>query len=166
MTPELLAVGRIGRPHGIRGEVNVEPLSEVEARFQPGSVLRLERGGTLTVASARRHQRRLLVKFEEIADRTAAETFRGQVLVIPVDQAPAPPQGAFWVHDVVGLEVVTEGGRSLGRVLEVEANPANDVWITDAGALIPAVRDVVVLVDVAAGRVTVRDLPGLVPSDD
>jgi 16S rRNA processing protein RimM len=61
----------------------------------------------------------------------------------------------------VGLEVVTEEGRSLGRIAEVQGNPANDLWVTDSGALIPAVREVVVGVDLEAGRVTIRELPGL-----
>jgi 16S rRNA processing protein RimM len=159
VTAELLAVGRIGRAHGIRGEVSVEPLSEVEARFEPGSVLQVEDGDRLTVAAARRHQQRLLVKFEEVPDRTAAEALRGGLLVIPADRAPAPPEGAFWIHDVIGLEVVTEGGRSLGRILEVRANPANDLWITEEGTAIPANRELVLAVDVAGGRVTIRDLP-------
>ena len=161
MTEELLAVGRIARAHGIRGEVSIEPLTEVPSRFDPGSALRLESGRTLTVATSRRHQRRLLVRFEEIPDRSAAETLRGQVLVIPADRTPAAPEGSFWIHQVVGLEVVTEGGRSLGRIREVQGNPANDLWVTEDGAAIPANRELVTDVDLDAGRVTIRDLPGL-----
>ncbi len=72
MTEELLAVGRIARAHGIRGEVSIEPLSEVEARYAPGAELFLEDGRKLTVATARRHHHRLLVKFDEISDRSEA----------------------------------------------------------------------------------------------
>lgn len=156
-------MGRVGRAHGVRGEVAVRPLSEVESRFAPGSVLLLGPGGErrLTVRGSRPHRTRLLVSFEEVAGRTEAESLRGRVLLVPAGSAPPPPEGAFWVHEVVGLEVVTEDGRSLGRVREVLANPANDVWVTDGGALIPAVHDVVLRVELAAGRVTVRDLPGL-----
>lgn len=160
---ELLAVGRVARAHGIHGEVAVQSLTEVTDRYAPGAVLSLEDGRTLTVQAARPHQRRLLVKFEEIADRSAAERIRGQVLLVPADLAPTiDEEDRFWVHQVVGLEVVTEEGRSLGRIREVQANPANDLWVTDAGALIPAVRAFVRDVDLAVGRVTVRELPGLV----
>lgn len=162
MTAELLAVGRIARAHGVRGEVAVQPLTEVESRFAPGSVLRLEDGTTLTVEKSRPHQHRILVKFEEAADRAAADRLRGQVLLI--SSAEVPPLGQedrFWVHQVVGLEVFTEGGRSLGRVREVQWNPANDLWVTESGMLIPAVRDVVLAVDLNAGRVTIREVPGL-----
>ena len=165
MTAELLAVGRISRAHGIAGEVSVHKLSEVEERFAPGSTLRLEDGRTLTVEKARPHQKALLVKFEEIADRTDAEALRGEVLLISSDQVPGAPEDAFWIHQVVGLEVVTENGHSLGKIKEVRSNPASDLWVTEDGTMIPAVHDVVTEVDMASGRVTVRDLPGLTSPD-
>lgn len=155
-------MGRIARSHGVGGEVSVRPLTEVGARFEPGSVLRLEDGRTLTVERSRPHRDRVLVKFEEVADRNQADELRGSLLVIPVELAPSIEEAdRFWVHQVVGLEVVTDRGRSLGRIREVQGNPANDLWVTDEGALIPAVREVVVDVDLARGRVTIRPLPGL-----
>lgn len=151
----------MSRAHGIGGEVSVQKLSEVEDRFAPGSQMRLEDGSTLTVEKTRPHKQLLLVKFEEVPDRNAAEALRGEVLLVPVDEAPDPPADAFWIHQVVGLEVVTEEGRSLGRIVEVEGNPANDLWVTDSGALIPAIREVVARVDLDARQVTIRELPGL-----
>jgi 16S rRNA processing protein RimM len=159
---ELLAVGRIARAFGIHGEVAVQTLTEVTDRYAPGAVFSLEDGRTLTVRAARPHQQRLLVTFVEIADRTEAERIRGQVLLVPAELAPTiDEEDRFWVHQVVGLEVVTEEGRSLGRIVEVQANPANDLWVTDGGVLIPAVREFVRDVDLALGRVTVSELPGL-----
>lgn len=155
-------MGRITRPHGVRGEVAVHPLSEIEERYAPGSVLSVDDGRTLTVRSSRPHHGRLLVTFEEIADRTEAEALRGALLLVPASAVPPPPEDAFWVHQIVGLEVVTEEGRALGRVREVIAGPANDVWVTEE-VLIPAVRDVVVSVDTGAGQVVIRDVPGLRP---
>ena len=165
MTAELLAVGRVSRAHGITGEVSVHKLSEVEERFAPGSKLRLEDGRTLTVEKSRPHQQAILVKFEEVADRNDAETLRGEVLLVSSDEVPGAPDDAFWIHEVVGLEVVTETGRSLGKIKEVQSNPANDLWVTDDGTMIPAVHDVVAEVDMASGKVTVRDLPGLTTPD-
>ena len=161
MSSELLAVGRISSAHGVRGEVSVHKLTEVEDRFAKGSILQLEDGRRMTVEASRPHQRNLLVKFEQVADRTQAEALRGQVLLVPSDASPHPPDGSFWVHQVVGLEVVTEDGRSLGTIVEVQANPANDLWVTESGVLLPAIRDLVVGVDLDAGRVTVREMPGL-----
>jgi 16S rRNA processing protein RimM len=165
---ELLAVGRITRAHGVRGEVAVLNLSEVESRFRPGSALSLEDGRVLTVASARPHGHRLLVRFEGVEDRTQAEALTGQVLLIPAGDAPPPPPGAYWVHQVVGLAVVTEEGKSLGRVREVLHNPANDLWVTEGPRgelLIPALSEVVIEVDVEAGRAIVRNVEGLTTED-
>jgi 16S rRNA processing protein RimM len=165
VTDELLAVGRVARAHGIRGEVAVQPLTEVGSRFDAGSVLRLEDGRSVTVTVSRRHQHRLLVRFEEVADRSAAEALRGEVLLVPSSDAPPIEEGdRFWVHEVVGLEVVDEEGRRIGRVREVLSNPANDVWVVDTerrDVLVPAVHDVVRSVDRDARRVVIRELPGL-----
>ncbi|MGH2711596.1 MAG: ribosome maturation factor RimM, partial [Actinomycetota bacterium] len=165
VTAELLAVGRVSRAHGIGGEVSVLPLTEVKARFAIGSKLQLEDGRTLTVETSRPHQKAQLVKFEEIADRNEAESLRGQVLLVSSDETPQAPTDSFWIHQVVGLEVVTEDGRSLGVIKDVESNPANDLWVTEDGTLIPAVREVVIDVDIESGKVTVRDLPGLTSPD-
>ena len=165
MSSELLAVGRIARAHGTRGEVAVLPLSEVASRYEPGSILLLEDGRRLTVEASRTHQRRLLVKFAEVSDRTEAESLRGETLVVRASSAPDLPEESFWVHEVVGLEVVTDDGRSLGRIREVQANPANDLWVTEDGTMIPAVREIVSGVDVGARTVTIHAPPGLVDRD-
>lgn len=162
MTEELLAVGRITRAHGVRGEVAVQSLTEVSERFAPGSVLLTEDHRRLTVRSTRAHGHRLLVTFDEIDDRTEAESLRGELLLIAATDTPRIEEpDRYWVHQVVGLDVVTEDGRSLGRISEVHSNPANDLWVTDRGALIPAVREVVRAVDLHRSRVTVVELPGL-----
>lgn len=159
-------MGRITKAHGIRGEVAVHPLTEVPDRFAPGSSVRLEDGRILTVESARPHQRGHLVKFQGVADRDRAEALRGQVLLVPAAESPPlHEEDRFWVHEVVGLEVVTESGRVLGRIREVQANPANDLWVTDGGALIPAIRQVVKDVDLRGGRVTIHELPGLLEGE-
>jgi 16S rRNA processing protein RimM len=162
VTDQLLAVGRVSRAHGIRGEVLVHPLSEVDARFEPDATVLLEDGRSLTVEAARPHQGRLLVKFREVPDRTAAEALRGEVLLIPATESPdLDDDERFWIHQIVGLDVVTEDGRRLGRIAEVRSNPANDLWVTEDGAMVPAIRDVVRNVDVEAGVVTIHELPGL-----
>jgi 16S rRNA processing protein RimM len=163
MAPEdLLLVGRIAKAHGVRGEVSVEPLSEVEGRFAPGSTLLAGEAGdrTLTVAAVRPHTARLLVRFEGVDGRDAAEALRGTLLFVRSDETPDLPEGSYWPHDLVGCEVVTEDGRSLGPLTEVLTGPANDLWVTGAG-MIPAVREFVVEVDLATRRIVVRTPPGL-----
>lgn len=159
MTDELIAVGRVTRAHGIGGEVAVQSLTEVESRYAKGSVLRLEDGRTLTVTSSRPHRDRVLVRFHEVPDRTAAERLRGAVLLVPVSEVPAAPEHAFWIHELIGLDVVTEEGERVGTVRDVLSNPANDVWVVEGergDVLIPAVRDAIVSVDREARRAVVR----------
>lgn len=163
---ELLLVGRIAKAHGVRGEVSVEPLTEVEERFARGSSLLAGEEGdrSLTVATARPHTSRLLVRFEGVDDREAAEALRGTLLFVRPEGTPDLPEGSYWPHQVVGCEVVTEEGRSLGPVTEVLGGPANDQWVTPAG-MIPAIREFVVEVDVDARRILVRTPPGLLEEE-
>ena len=159
-----VVVGRITRPHGLKGELSVLVLSEVEGRFADGAVVYLEDGRVLTVESARRHRSGLLVKFREVPDRTAAERLARSILMVPESASPELPDGSWWDHQLVGCEVVSESGRSLGTVREVIHTAANDVWSAvsdDRETLIPALKDVIVAVDTAGKRIVVREVPGL-----
>jgi len=170
---DYLVVGRIGKAHGLRGEVSVEPRTdEPDRRFAVGARLGVEskRPGsldttTLTVARTRWHSGRLLVTFEEIADRNAAEDARGTMLVVPVDphERPADPE-EFYDHQLVGLAVVTPAGEPLGKLTEVVHGAAQDLLVVSSGdreVLVPFVSELVPDVDLAAGRVVVDDRPGL-----
>jgi 16S rRNA processing protein RimM len=164
--PRWVAVGRITRTHGVKGEVAVLPLSDVGSRFEAGSTLFLEEreDRPLTVMASRPHQQRLLVAFRGVQDRTSAEALRGRYLFVPASSAPHLPEGEYWAHDLVGCDVLTEDGRSLGRIREILHTQANDVWVAEGAArevLIPALKDVVREVDVAGRRVVVREIPGL-----
>jgi 16S rRNA processing protein RimM len=166
-----VAVGRITRAHGVKGEVAVLPLSQVPSRFEPGSRLFLDEGRerAVTVAASRAHQQRLLVSFREVPDRTAAEALNGTYLFVPVEEVPAPPEGEFWAHELIGCSVWTESGRALGEVREVVHGPANDWWVAagDGGeTMIPALRDVVRSVDVAQRHIVVADVPGITAPEE
>ena len=159
-----VAVGRVTRAHGIHGEVSIHVLSDVESRFAPGAVLALEDGRTLTVEAVRPHRQRLLVKFREVPDRTAAEALGQRYLFVDEAAVPPAPEGAFWPHQLEGCEVVTEEGRSLGVIREVVHGVANDIWVAGDGdpeVLVPALKDVVASVDVEGKRVVIREVPGL-----
>jgi 16S rRNA processing protein RimM len=165
---ELLAVGLVTRAHGVKSEVAVRPLTEVESRFQPGAVLLLGPDGdrVLTVGTVRGpHHGKLLIHFREVSGRDEAESLRGQPLLIDARESPPLSEpDRYWVHEIVGLEVRTDDGRPLGRVREVLHNAANDVWVVEGDGgdvLIPAVREVVTSVDVAGGHVVIRDTVGL-----
>ena len=171
MTPDgRVAVGRITRAHGIKGEVAVLVLSEVEGRFAPGASVTMESGRVLVVDDVRPDRGRLLVTFREVPDRTVAETLAGQYLFVASDDVPPAPDGAFWPHQLEGADVVTESGRRLGVVVEIVPGPANDWWVVRgddlAEVMVPALKDIVVSVDVDGRHVVVRDVPGLTAPEE
>ena len=184
MSSTEVVVGRIGRAHGIRGELSVEPRTdEPERRFAAGTVLTTEAPGgaaphgpcrpvSLTVRATRWHQSRLLVTFEEITDRTQADAARGLVLLADVDadEAPEDPE-EFYDHQLVGLHVVTTEGDPVGELAEVVHGSAQDLLVVTTmdgrEVLVPFVRALVPVVDVPGGRVEVADRPGLLtPLED
>jgi len=160
-----VVVGRITRPHGVRGELTVMVLSEVPGRFDAGATVFLESGRALTIATSRPHKDRVLVTFSEVTDRESAEALRGAVLVVPESTSPPLPEGSWWDHQLVGCAVSTESGIELGELRQVIHTAANDVWSAVAASgvetLIPVLRDVLVSVDTDARRIVVREIPGL-----
>jgi len=170
-----VVVGRIGKPHGLRGEVTVEVRTdEPDRRFASGTTLRVEppRGGagshpSLTVATTRWHQGRLLVTFEQLDGRTAAEGARGLVLhaTVSADDRPEDPD-EFYDHQLVGLVAVDLDGRELGTVTGLSHGGAQDLLQIRTpdrrDTLVPFVKELVPEVDLAARRVVVADRPGLV----
>ncbi len=175
-----LVVGRIGKPHGLRGEVTVDVRTdEPELRFADGATLRAEppagsasRLTAVTVAGTRWHQGVLLARFEELGDRNAAEAARGIVLhaTLPADASPEDPE-EFYDHQLIGLEAVDLDGTPLGTVSRVVHGGAQDLLQIRTPdrreALVPFVAALVPEVDVAGGRVVVADRPGLVtPFED
>ena len=144
-------------------------LSEVPDRFAVGAVVYLEDGHPLTVESSRAHKDRLLITFREVRDRDTAEALKDALLVVPESMSPPLPEGSWWDHQLLGCEVVTESGRALGTLAELIHTPANDVWSViadDRETLIPALKDVIVSIDVAGKHIVVREIPGLTAPED
>ncbi len=170
MDQPTIVVGRIAKAHGLNGELVVEVRTDNPGRLATGATVFLEDGRTLTIERAHHHGRRLLLSFAESKDRSAAERLQGRLLLIPESWLPALPEGEYWPFQLEGSAVVTEAGRDLGTLAEVVANPANDLWVarTDGGVetLVPALRDVIVSVDVQDKRIVVRDVPGLTIPED
>src|SRR5215207_4336104 len=157
-----VAVGRVVKPHGVKGELVVEVRTdEPRQRFAVGSTLHLDRPtsqhSTVTVSSAHQHGERLLVRFAGIADRSAAEELRGALLTVDQEQLPptADPE-EFYDHQLVGLAVVLAGGGVVGTVADVLHGPGADLLVVArdgaAAALVPFVHQRVPTVDVAGGR--------------
>ena len=150
----LLEVGKIDKPHGIRGEVVVSLLTNRDERVAPGTVLTLKDGSTLTIASSRPHQHRWIVRFEEVSTREGADMLHSALLYAE----PLEDPEALWVHELIDAVVVdAETGNEIGRVTAVEENPASDLLVLDTGHLIP-LRFVL---EQQEGRLTVDLPPGL-----
>jgi len=167
--PERLIVARVVRPHGLRGEVLVEVLTDAPERFTPGLELALgDPDGPdplrpLTVSGLRWHSGKLLLRFAGHHDRDAVEGLRG-LLTVPFEAARELGPDEYWPHQLVGLTVVDPAGERVGAVAEVVPGTAHDLLSVrrDDGptVLVPAVA-ALVTIDLDAGRVTVADLPGL-----
>lgn len=166
----LLAVGRITRPHGIRGAVVVERMSDFEGRFQPGARLMLESSGVLSeveVETCSGAGDRLVVKFAGFASRNDTERLRGALLKVPVEWSPPLADGEYWPHELEGMKVSSAEGRELGRVSEVLETRAHDTLLVSGGEpgefMVPFVSEFVVEVDVKARVITVKLIEGMVP---
>lgn len=130
---DLLEVGRITKPHGIRGEVVVVLTTDRTERVAPGAVLQTTRRGPLTVEASRPHQGHWLVAFADVATRNEADELRGTVLLAARMDDP----DELWVHELIGARVVDVHGIELGTVDAVEDNPAADLLVLASGGLIP-----------------------------
>ena len=161
-----VAVGRVRTCFGVQGEVKILALCDDPARF-----------GDLTdvcvaFADGRREMARIrrartagpdpIIAFEGVTDKEAAERFRHAMLFIRKDMRAELPEDAYYVDDLIGLEVVTTDGRGMGTIEDVLVLPGNDVYVTEH-AMIPAVREIVRSVDLGAGRVVVDPPAGLAP---
>ncbi|MGY1694879.1 MULTISPECIES: ribosome maturation factor RimM [unclassified Geodermatophilus] len=166
--PDTVVVGRIGRPHGVRGEATVElRTDDPDARFVPGAVLRTDPAdrGPLTVAGARWHREVLLLAFEGYDSREAVETLRDTLLEVPVADLPAleDPE-AFYDHQLVGLAARLPDGTPLGEVTAVRHEGADLLVVARADGgelLVPFVTAIVPTVDLAGGLVVVDPPEGL-----
>ncbi len=162
-------VGRIGRAHGVRGELNVDiRTDEPGRRFAPGSSVKAD-SRLLLVRSSRQHSGKMVVAFEGVNDRDAAEALHGRILTTEVDPAVSPdgPE-EFYDHQLIGLAVHTPVGQAVGSITEVLHLPAQDTLAIsrdDHEFLVPFVNELVPEVNLVDGYVVVADVPGLLDLD-
>ncbi|MXY46478.1 MAG: 16S rRNA processing protein RimM [Chloroflexi bacterium] len=159
-----IVVGRIRSAWGVRGDVSVEVLSDAPNRFAAGSELRLK-GNPTRVEHSRKNKRGILVKLDTVADRTQAESLRGEELTILPDQVEPLPDGMYYHFQILGMQVLAEDGENLGVISEIIVTGSNDVYVVHEDdrrdILIPALPDVVLDVDLQASRMTISLPDGL-----
>ncbi|HVA24819.1 MAG TPA: ribosome maturation factor RimM [Chloroflexota bacterium] len=165
--PDWLVVGRIVAAFGTKGELRVMSQTDFPERFEIGAELWMERQDRpFTVEHCRWQKGQAILKLGAIDDRDQAEELHGRYLRVPGSALAELDEGEYYLFQLRGLTVITEDGRELGRVDDVLQTGANDVYIvaTPHGELLlPAIEDVIKEVDLAAGRMVVHLLPGLMP---
>ncbi len=164
--PVYLVVGRLRRPHGVRGEILMEVLTDFPERLKRGKQVfigddRLPH----TIAARRRHNDGLLLTFEGFTDRDQAAKLRNQDVFVLADSLPELPEGEYYHHQLIGLNVVADTGQLLGTLVEIIETGANDVYaVRDENGrelLLPAIPPVVLDVDLDSATMRVHLLEGL-----
>ena len=164
----MIAVGRITRSVGLKGEMSVAVLTDTLQRFERLKTVWIgtdeSQAAKHALVAVRMASSAVVLKLKDIETRTASDSLRGQLVFVASKDAVVPKKGSYFIHDIVGMDVETESGEAIGTVLEVMELPANDVWVV-AGAggefLIPAIKDVIRSVDVQRRKVVIRPLEGL-----
>jgi 16S rRNA processing protein RimM len=165
----LVAIGEIGRPHGVRGEVRVTPLTDHPERFERLRECLLwdearDRRLPCRIRAARAQGEALVVALAGYDSPEAVRALTGWLLAVPESEVLPAPEGHFYPWQLVGCRVLTEDGREIGSVLRIEGSGAQDLWVVGAAGrehLVPAVADIVREVDLDGRRVVIRPPEGL-----
>lgn len=166
--PRFIAIGRIGRPHGLRGEVVVHVLTDFPERFESMKEVYVGHADSpecRQVTGTRWHKDRVLLSLQGCDSRTSAESLRGLLIQIPIEDARQLHDNEYYPHQLLGMDVVTVDGEDLGRISDILYTNANDVYVVvgpRGQTLLPAITDVIQRVDLAEGRMIVTLIPGLV----
>lgn len=167
--PEFLVVGKLRKPHGLRGEIIMSVWTDFPERLIPGAQLLIgETQQPCRIAAVRPHRQDLLIAFEGYSDRDQVGVFRNQLVYVRADDRPALAEGEYYLHQLLGLQVIEiETERPLGVVEKVIETGANDVLLvrTPAGdeILLPDIDAVVKDIDLEKKELQVTLLPGLLP---
>lgn len=166
--PAFLLVGILRRPHGVKGEVLMSVMTDFPERLTPGTTLYLgSNHQPVTIKNVRHHNKGLIVAFEEFQLRTDFDHLRNQELFVRADDRPDLPDGEYYLHQLIGLQAVTEDGQILGPISEWIETGANGVFVikpeNGGEILIPDIDEVVVGIDLENRQITIRLIDGLLP---
>lgn len=164
---DLIRIGQITGAHGVRGEVRVYPLTDFPERFT--NLRRALLGPEARPVGVRFRgtvRNLVILALEGVTDRNQAEALRRQYLMIPRSEVYPLPEGHYYIFDLIGLDVVDPEGRPLGKLVDVDRNsPVHDLYVVETAPgkryMVPAVREFVRSIDLAAGRIVVQPIPGL-----
>jgi 16S rRNA processing protein RimM len=166
-----VTVGNIVGVFGLHGEIKVEPWSSFPERFANTEILYAGPKHTpYRVLGAHPHKQHILLQLEGITSIDAAERLVGQALSIPAEQIHELPEDSFYLHDLIGLEVVHTNGRKLGKVKDVLVTGGIDLFVitgdrSGQDRLLPAVKEFIKSIDIPSGKLVVEPIPGLLDDD-
>jgi len=157
---ELITVGKIVAPHGVRGDVRIVPLTDFPDRFYDLKTVLVEDVGQLKIEAVRQHKKFILIKFAERDSVSAAQLLRGKLLKIKREDVVKLPEGQYYIFDIIGLNVFTEEGTLLGSITDVLQPGSNDVYVVEQHdkkeLLIPAIKEVVKKIDIEGKQMIVK----------
>jgi 16S rRNA processing protein RimM len=169
--PTYLAVGKLRRPHGVKGEILMDVLTDFPERLEVGMLLYAgDSHLPLRVRSIRPHDKVLLMAFEGLHTPETVGEHRNQIVYVPAADRPPLPQGEYYHHQLIGLRVVDDTGQFLGSITSIlETGGANDVYLVTSldnrELLLPDIEEVVLNIDLETGEMRVHLLPGLLPDE-
>jgi len=162
-----IAIGRVSKPRGIRGEAFLVPLTDFPERFEGLHIVQAQTPDgshtQLDIDYVRQYGNRMGVKFRGVDSPEAVGLFRNYIIVVPRDAVHPLPEDTFYVFEVVGMTVETTSGEWVGKVVDVLSIPANDVYVVDRNGeelLLPAARDLMTI-DRDARKIVVQEMQGL-----
>ncbi len=166
--PEFLLIGKLRKPHGLRGEISMEVWTEFPERLRSGRTVYVGSDyGPIKVRSVRSHDRFLLITFQGIDTLELAGTMRNKWVYVCADQVPPLSEGEYYHHQIVGLQVISDEGQLLGLVADILETGTNDVLVIHPGKgqdiLLPYIDEVILEIDLKGGLIKVHPLPGLLP---
>ena len=165
--PEFLVVGKLRAPHGVRGEILMEVITDFPERLQPGvTVLVGEGHQPQRILNRRTHNKGLLISFEGYTTPETVGALRNALVYVTTADRPPLPEGEYYHHQLLGLRVLDDDGQELGRIIQILTSAANDIYVVrgESGSeiLLPAIEEVILEIDLENGLLRAHLLPGLV----
>ncbi len=171
MAQDLIRIGVVLKPQGIRGEIKVRPLTDFPSRFQELSrIFLIPAGGEESIVANmegfRIQEKSIVLKLEDVDTRQKAEKLVGLEIAIPREECIALPPDSYFVFDLIGMAVVLSTGEALGAVEDVQSLPSQDMLVVRANngseILVPLVSEIVTEISLEERQIVVFNLPGLV----
>lgn len=164
--PVFLVVGRLHRPHGLKGEILMGVLTDFPERLQPEVTVYVgDQHLPHQIKSRRNHNKGLLVGFSEFDSRESVAALTNKEVFVRADDRPPLPEGEHYRHQLIGLQVLTDKGEALGRIVDIIGTGANDVYVVRGEAakdvLLPAIDEVILGIDLKTSEMRVHLLEGL-----